>query len=137
MSRRLELVRRTRPNRDHSGWVWAMRTLVASGRNGRGIKVHRARTAAAVALLVGLGTLITTPSIASAHRPAVRAEQIAMIYHGSSRYYGGGSENEPKLSAASVLRGGHFDRREGIPMGSVELQQLRDRTGPPAAVPCR
>jgi hypothetical protein len=57
--------------------------------------VHRARTGAAVALLIGLAILITTPSIASAHRPAVRAEQIAMIYHASSRYYGGGSENEP------------------------------------------
>jgi hypothetical protein len=49
---------------------------------------HGALVAGALALAV--------PAAASAHRPAVRGEKVAMIFHASARYYGGGNVNEPR-----------------------------------------
>jgi hypothetical protein len=39
---------------------------------------------------------LALPAAALAHRPAISGEKSAMIYNASSRYYGGGDENEPR-----------------------------------------
>jgi hypothetical protein len=39
---------------------------------------------------------LALPVAASAHRPAISGEKAGMIYNASSRYYGGGNENEPR-----------------------------------------
>jgi hypothetical protein len=50
-------------------------------------------TPAAVGVVV---LALAMPAAASAHRPAIRAEKAAMVYHASARYYGGGNVNEPR-----------------------------------------
>jgi hypothetical protein len=59
------------------------------------ISRRKARTvfpAAVATLLLTLGLAGT----AWAHRGAIRAEKVAMIFHASGRYYGGGSVSEPR-----------------------------------------
>jgi hypothetical protein len=51
----------------------------------------RARATVIVGLLA-----LAVPVLASAHRPAIKAEKTAMIYHASGRYYGGVSVSEPR-----------------------------------------
>src|ERR1700679_2040119 len=54
-----------------------------------------ARLGAAVAVLS-----LALPAAASAHRAATAAETTAMVYHAGSRYYGGGSVQEPRSAPA-------------------------------------
>lgn len=42
------------------------------------------------------GLMMTLPSIAAAHRPAVRAETRAMVYSASGRFLGGTPVDEPR-----------------------------------------
>jgi hypothetical protein len=56
---------------------------------------------------------LALPAVASAHRPAVRGEKVAMIYNASARYYGRADVNEPRsaplrcfVADIATVRGG-------------------------------
>ena len=78
---------------------------------------HFKRCSAILAVLAaGASVILIAPAVAAAHRPAVRAETSAMVYHASGRFYGGAPVDEPrsaplacfKADIANVVRGSQW-----------------------------
>lgn len=66
---------------------------------------HSRRRNAILAVTAGTAVLaMVLPTLAGAHRAAVRAETRAMVYDASGRYWGGGSVAEPRSAPLACFK---------------------------------